>query len=70
MMWDGPSGIYLSPRAPGETDAWTDATARAGRAGTQQIREVAEVVPPAEVADALRLAAGEAAVVGRRERFL
>lgn len=69
-MWDGPSGIYLSPRAPGETDAWTDATARAGRTGTQQIREVTEAVPPLEVAGALQLPAGAAAVVRRRTIFL
>jgi len=69
-MWDGPSAPYLSPRAPGETDAWTDATRQAGRTGTQQIREVAEAIPPAEVADALRLSSGAPAVVRRRTVFL
>lgn len=69
-MWDGPSAPYLSPRAPGETDAWTDATSRAGRTGTQQIREVSEAIPPPEVADALRLSAGAPAVVRRRTVFL
>jgi DNA-binding GntR family transcriptional regulator len=70
MDWDGMSAPYLSPRAPGEADAWTDQTARAGRTGTQQIREVAEAVPPQDVADALRLPAGVAAVVRRRTVFL
>jgi GntR family transcriptional regulator len=69
-MWDGPSAPYLSPRAPGETDAWTDATTRAGRIGTQQIREVAETIPPPDVAEALRLPAGAPAVVRRRTVFL
>ena len=70
MTWDGPSGAYLSPRAPGESDTWTDATARAGRTGTQQIREAGESVPPPDVAEALHLPVGEAAVVRRRTVFL
>lgn len=69
-MWDGPSAPYLSPRAPGETDAWTDATSQAGRTGTQQIREVAETTPPPDVAAALRLPDGELAVVRRRTVLL
>ena len=69
-MWDGPSAPYLSPRAPGQTDAWTDATSRAGRTGTQQIREVAETTPPPDVAAALRLPEGELAVVRRRTVLL
>jgi GntR family transcriptional regulator len=68
--WDGASAPYLSPRAPGEADAWTDQTARAGRAGTQQIREVTEAVPPQDVARALQLPAGAAAVVRRRTVLL
>jgi DNA-binding GntR family transcriptional regulator len=70
MMWDGTSASYLSPRAPGEADAWTDQTERAGRAGTQQIREVTETVPPQDVATALRLPAGGTAVVRRRTVLL
>jgi GntR family transcriptional regulator len=70
VNWDGASAPYLSPRAPGEADAWTDQAARAGRAGTQQIREVAQAVPPQEVAGALRLPAGDGAVVRRRTVFL
>jgi GntR family transcriptional regulator len=69
-MWDEPSAPYLSSRAPGEADAWTDATSRAGRAGTQQIREVAETIPPPDVATALQLPVGEPAVVRRRTVFL
>jgi DNA-binding GntR family transcriptional regulator len=66
MVWDGTSAPYLSPRAAGEADAWTDQAARAGRTGTQQIREVTEELPPQDVADALQLPAGTAAVVRRR----
>jgi GntR family transcriptional regulator len=69
-MWDGPSAPYLTPRAPSETDAWTDETSRAGRTGTQQIREVIETIPPVEVVEALRLPAGATAVVRRRTVFL
>jgi DNA-binding GntR family transcriptional regulator len=69
-MWDEPSAPYLSPRAPGEADAWTDATTRAGRIGTQEIREVAETIPPPDVAEALQLPAGAPAVVRRRTVFL
>jgi len=69
-MWDEPSAPYLSPRAPGETDAWTDVTARAGRKGTQQLREVVETMPPPDVADALLLSAGASAVVRRRTVLL
>lgn len=69
-MWDGPSAPYLSPRAPGETDAWTDAASRAGRTGTNEIREVSETIPPPEVAEVLRLSPGEPAVVRRRTVFL
>jgi GntR family transcriptional regulator len=69
-MWDGPSAPYLSPRAAGEADAWTDATIQAGRTGTQQIREVAETIPPTDVADALQLPAGAPAVVRRRTVLL
>jgi GntR family transcriptional regulator len=70
MTWDASSGSYLSSRPPGAADAWTEATARAGRSGTQQIREVTEAVPPPEVAAALRLAADQAAIVRRRTVFL
>jgi DNA-binding GntR family transcriptional regulator len=70
MEWDGTSASYLSPRAQGEADAWTDQTARAGRTGTQQIREVTEALPPEDVASALRLPAGATAVVRRRTVFL
>ncbi|GII79125.1 hypothetical protein Sru01_41070 [Sphaerisporangium rufum] len=64
--WVGSSASYLSPRGDGQADAWSEELAVTGRSGSQRLREVAEVVPPAQVAEALRLRGGEAAVVRRR----
>ncbi len=64
--WTDVSTPYLTPRTTGQSDAWTEETARQGRRGTQELREVAEIVPPAEVARALALAEGEQAIVRRR----
>lgn len=65
-MWTCSSVPYLSPRQAGQADAWTDQTAEAGRVGTQDLRQVEALVPPAEVAEALRLAPGEAAILRSR----
>lgn len=54
---------YVTPREPGQADAWSEETRQRGG---QQLTEVAEVVPPREVATALSLAAGEKAAVRRR----
>lgn len=54
---------YVAPQENGQADAWTK---EAGRRGGQQLIEVAEVVPPAPVAAALRLSPGEPAIVRRR----
>lgn len=54
---------YVKPRGAGETDAWSEET---GQRGGQRLAEVAEVVPPREVASTLRLSPGEKAVVRRR----
>lgn len=51
-------------------DAWSEETARAGRVGTQRIREVATVPPPADVASALGLRSDATAVVRRRTMLL
>lgn len=69
-MWDCSSVPYLSPRAAGQPDAWTEETTRAGQTGTQQIREVTEATPPPEVAEALRLQPSTTAVVRRRTMLL
>jgi len=70
IVWIVNSLPYLSPRLEGQADAWSEEAARAGRAGTQHIREVATAVPPAEVATALVLPAGALAVVRRRTMLL
>jgi DNA-binding GntR family transcriptional regulator len=54
---------YVKPRGLGQADAWTE---EAQQRGGQQLAEVAEVVPPQEVAAALSLEAGEKAAVRRR----
>jgi GntR family transcriptional regulator len=61
---------YLSPRDEGQADAWSEETARAGRVGTQKIREVTTDVPPADVASALELPPDAQAVVRRRTMLL
>lgn len=68
--WVTVSAPYLTPRADGQRDAWTDEAAQRGRSGLQELREVAEVDPPEDVAEALRLAAGEKVVVRRRTMLL
>lgn len=54
---------YIAPRELGQADAWSE---EARQRGGQQLAEVAEVVPPREVAAALSLEAGEQAAVRRR----
>lgn len=65
-MWTCSSVPYLSPREARQADAWTDETAQSGRVGTQDLRTVAKVDPPPDVADALRLAPGEHAILRSR----
>jgi GntR family transcriptional regulator len=64
--WVSVSVPYLRPRSPGEPDAWSEETAQQGRTGKQRLREVAEVVPPLSVAQALNSPSGETVVVRRR----
>ncbi|WP_242000077.1 GntR family transcriptional regulator [Streptomyces klenkii] len=61
--WTSVSTPYLLPRAAGESDAWT---AEAPGRTSQRLTEVTMAQPPVEVAEALRLAAGDRAVVRRR----
>ncbi|MFI7644295.1 GntR family transcriptional regulator [Nonomuraea sp. NPDC049400] len=65
-QWTSTSSPYVRPRRSGEREAWVEEAAAQGRVGSNLLREVAEVQPPAEVAEALRLAEGESAVVRRR----
>ncbi len=64
--WVSLSQPYLGPRDPGQHDAWTDQAAQHGRKGTQRLVEVGEVSPPADVASALDIPAGQPVVVRRR----
>ncbi|GLZ29907.1 hypothetical protein Lesp02_20970 [Lentzea sp. NBRC 105346] len=68
--WVDVSAPYLTARAAGQPDAWTDETAKQGRKGTQRLREVVQVVPPEDVARALDLPTGDPVVVRRRTMFL
>ncbi|MEV0416765.1 GntR family transcriptional regulator [Streptosporangium canum] len=64
--WSSVSAPYVRPRKSGEPDAWAEEAAQRGHVGTHQLREVCEVQPPHEVAQALNLSRGDAAVVRRR----
>jgi GntR family transcriptional regulator len=68
--WVHSSAPYVTPRAAGQADAWTEETAARGRRGTQRILYAGEVSAPAEVAELLGLTEGAAVVVRRRVIFL
>jgi GntR family transcriptional regulator len=59
---------YLHVPVPGEPDHWTTWATGEGRVPAQQLLFVGEVVPPADVAEAFGLAAGES--VALRSRLL
>lgn len=67
--WTSSSVTYLKPPGEGRRDPWIESTAAAGRVGTQQLIEVAEVDAPAAVSQALNLGS-EARVVVRRRVIL
>lgn len=69
-IWVSVSTPYIRPHAADTKDAWAVEAAEQGHAGTHVIREVAEVTPPADVAQALNLGPGETAVVRRRTMLL
>ncbi|MEU9006178.1 UTRA domain-containing protein [Streptomyces sp. NPDC048551] len=64
--WTSLSVPYLTPRAPGAADAWTDEARAAGGRGTQRIVHAGETPAPAAVAALLGLGDGDAVVVRRR----
>lgn len=68
--WRAVSSRYLQAPAVGEPDPWTAQAAGAGRDGSQEIRLVAEIEAPGEVAGCLELPDGEPVVVRRRVLFL
>lgn len=65
-LWVSLSQPYVGPRDAGQHDAWTDQAAQHGRKGTQRLVEVGEVPPPADVASALDVPAGQNVIVRRR----
>lgn len=69
-VWIVNSLPYLTAQKEGQADAWSKEAARAGRSGTQRIRAAGMEVPPAEVASALLVPTGVAAVVRRRTILL
>ncbi|MEU6758432.1 UTRA domain-containing protein [Streptomyces sp. NPDC046685] len=64
--WTSTSMPYLTPRAAGDTDAWTEEAEVAGRLGSQRIVHAGEAEAPADVALALGLTADATVVVRRR----
>ncbi|MEW2416263.1 UTRA domain-containing protein [Streptomyces sp. NPDC046866] len=64
--WTSTSMPYLTPRAAGESDAWTHETMAAGRRGGQRIVHAGETPASAEVAALLGTDEGETVVVRRR----
>ncbi|MFI6881161.1 UTRA domain-containing protein [Streptomyces sp. NPDC050400] len=64
--WIGDAQPYLTPREPGERDAWSSEAAARGRRGTQRLLAVEEVDPPSAVRAFFRLSATEKAIVRRR----
>lgn len=64
------SARYVTPYTSSRRDTWTQAVADTGRVGSQQIRQVTEVVAPTAVAAALQLPPGTSVVVRRRVMYL
>ncbi|MER8034702.1 GntR family transcriptional regulator [Streptomyces hydrogenans] len=61
---------YMRPVGPGESYPWMSEAAKRRQTGRIQLLGVEVVVPPVEVADALRLDVGERAVLRRQILFL
>ncbi|GLV82750.1 hypothetical protein Slala03_24390 [Streptomyces lavendulae subsp. lavendulae] len=64
--WTSVSMPYLTPRASGATDAWTEEARAAGRRGSQRIVHAGEVPAPPAVAALLGIGYGDTVVVRRR----
>ncbi|MEU9444635.1 UTRA domain-containing protein [Streptomyces sp. NPDC048304] len=61
--WTGASTPYIES---GQGDVWGKEAAGQGRTGTQRILKAEEVAPPQDIASALDLPSGEAAVMRQR----
>ena len=64
--WRSVSTPYLTARSPGANDAWTAEAAQHGGVGSNKLRQVETITPPADVAAALGLAVSNQVVVRRR----
>ncbi|WP_371615423.1 GntR family transcriptional regulator [Streptomyces sp. NBC_00454] len=64
--WTSTSMPYLTPRAAGDTDAWTEEALAAGHRGGQRILHAGETDAPSTVARMLGLPDGAAVTVRRR----
>ncbi|MEU6053111.1 GntR family transcriptional regulator [Streptomyces xanthochromogenes] len=60
--------VYMPPAAPGEPYRWISEAEKRSQRGSSKLLEVAEVIPPHEVATALGLEEGERALL--REQVL
>ncbi|MEU7587091.1 UTRA domain-containing protein [Micromonospora sp. NPDC049230] len=69
LEWISVSTPYVTPRLPGAAEAWGAEAAQHGGVGTQRLLDVTEIVPTAELAEALQLDAG-APVIQRRRLML
>jgi hypothetical protein len=69
-QWVSSSTSYLKPRQPGTGDAWAGETARHAVKGRQELIQAGAVIPPADVAAALRLEVGESAIARRRVMYV
>ncbi|MFB9470567.1 UTRA domain-containing protein [Nonomuraea salmonea] len=69
-IWTSVSLPYVRPRRSGQPDAWTEEAAQHGHTGSNILREVVELYPPASVGAALGLREDEPAVVRRRTVLL
>jgi GntR family transcriptional regulator len=60
--WEGSSSLYLNPGG----DTWKQEAATQGGKGSQRITFAGETIPPADVAEALRVAVGVPVATRRR----
>ncbi|MFJ5804018.1 UTRA domain-containing protein [Streptomyces decoyicus] len=64
--WVGDAQPYLTPRAPGERDAWSTETAARGRRGGQRLLAVEEALAPTPVQTFFDIAPDQQVFVRRR----
>ncbi|MET7948001.1 UTRA domain-containing protein [Micromonospora sp. NPDC005324] len=70
LEWISVSTPYVTPRLPGEAEAWRAEAAQNGGVGSQRLLDVTEIVPVAELAEALQLDPGKQVIQRRRMMLL